>query len=215
MFNYKVTQHGLELHPSKYTFDENNKVFSSLENDLVLDFSTVDGFTFKTGSDCTFKTGSDCTFTTIHDCTFITGSSCTFKTGSYCTFKTGNYCTFNTGFNCTFKTGSDCTFKTGSSCTFDTGYNCTFDTNYACTFKTGSACTFKTGSQCVIVRRDIFQIIQPLVDEIITLCPYDVQGFLADGYLNRDQSLGKYIIVDGILSPISVENDNVYYKNRT
>jgi hypothetical protein len=47
------------------------------------------------------------------------------------------------------------------------------------------------------------------VDETITLCPCGVQGFLTeDGYLNRDKSLGKYIITeDGILSSqINTEN---------
>jgi len=36
----------------------------------------------------------------------------------------------------TFKTASDCTFKTSSDCTFDTGFN------------------------CVVVRRDIYEVIE-------------------------------------------------------
>lgn len=71
-------------------------------------------------------------------------SGCTFKTGSYCTFKTDWSCTFKTGSYCTFDTGSDCTFNTGSDCTFDTGWSCTFN----------------TGDSCVIVRRDIYEVIE-------------------------------------------------------
>jgi hypothetical protein len=242
MFNYKVTQYGLELHPSKYKFEENTKMFSSLENDLILDFSTLSNCTFVTGSNCTFVTGSNCTFNTDSSCTFNTGPNCTFytghsctfntdavcvfKTGSSCTFDVGHSCTFDVGHSCTFNTGSNCTFNTGSHCTFDTssyctfdtssnctfvtGSRCTFDTSSYCTFSNGSHCTFITGSHCVIIRRDIFQIIQPLVDEIIQLCPYDVQGFLVGGYLNRDKSLGEHIIADGILSRIVAKKGNVY-----
>ena len=93
--NYSITQNGKPLGKSKYTIDEKTKTFSSNENDLVLDFHGLEGWTFKTGNDCTFKTGY------------------------YCTFNTGGDCTFNTGGYCTFDTGSDCTFGTGSNCTFD------------------------------------------------------------------------------------------------
>ena len=105
---FSVTQNGKELDKSKYKWDEENKVFSTKENNLVLDFSDYFGVTFKTGYSCTFITGSSCTFNTGSDCTFNTGSSCTFKTGSYCTFTTGSDCTFNTSYCCTFNTGKNC-----------------------------------------------------------------------------------------------------------
>jgi len=105
---FSVTQNDKELSKKKYNWDEVNKVFSTKEKNLVLDFSDYFGVTFKTGSYCTFKTGPSCTF--------ITGDSCTFKTGSHCTFKTGSHCTFNTGFDCTFKTCFNCTFTTGDNC---------------------------------------------------------------------------------------------------
>ena len=105
---FSVTQNGKTLETSKYTWDEKTKTFSTLENNLVLDFSGYEGATFNTGSDCTFHTGSDCTFHTDSDCTFNTGSSCIFKTGSSCTFKTGYNCTFNTGSSCTFNTSENC-----------------------------------------------------------------------------------------------------------
>ena len=113
---YSITQNGKPLDKSKYTIDEKSKTFSSNEDDLVLDFHGLGGWTFKTGSNCTFKTG--------WDCTFKTGDHCTFNTGSNCTFNTGSYCTFNTGSNCTFKTGSNCTFKTGYYCTFEVSEKC-------------------------------------------------------------------------------------------
>jgi len=75
-------------------------------------------------------------------------------------FKTGSYCNFDTGSDCTFKTGYSCTFETGSYCTFDTYYDCTFKTGSDCTFDTSSDCTFKTGSNCVVIRRDIYEIIE-------------------------------------------------------
>ena len=65
---YSITQNGTPLDKKLYTLDEETKTFSSSENNLVLDFGSESGCTFKTGSDCTFKTGFDCTF----------------KTGSYC-----------------------------------------------------------------------------------------------------------------------------------
>jgi hypothetical protein len=105
---FSVTQNGIELDKSKYNWDEVNKVFSTNENFLVLDFSDYFGVIFLTGSYCTFTTGLNCIFNTGWNCTFNTGSYCTFKTGSDCTFNTGSDCTFNTGCNCTFKTGDNC-----------------------------------------------------------------------------------------------------------
>ena len=92
MIKFSVTQNGIILDPSKYNWDENTKVFSSKENDLVLDFGNESGITFKTGSYCTFTTGPYCTFKTGHGCTFNTGSDCTFNTGYSCTFTTGKNC---------------------------------------------------------------------------------------------------------------------------
>jgi hypothetical protein len=80
----RVLQNGEMLSLDKFNWDEKSKVYITTEKNLVLDFTDLNGITFKTGSDCTFKTGSDCTF------------------------KTGSYCTFKTGYDCTFDTGSDC-----------------------------------------------------------------------------------------------------------
>ena len=75
-------------------------------------------------------------------------------------FKTGFGCTFTTDSGCTFITYYDCTFITGYGCTFSTGYGCTFKTRSDCTFSTGSDCTFSTEENCVLLRKDIFEIIE-------------------------------------------------------
>ena len=86
-------------------------------------------------------------------------------------------CTFVTGGGCTFKTWSDCTFKTGSDCTFDTGDRCTFNTGSECTFNTGSSCTFKTGEKCVVIRRDVYEVIELTEGKKIRLNEYGVKGY--------------------------------------
>jgi len=101
----------------------------------------------------------------------------TFKTGSYCVFATNSDCVFETGSDCVFETSSDCVFETGSYCILDTGSWCTFDTSSDCVFKTGSDCTFKTGPDCVIIRRDVFEIIQLEPNVEIKLNKLGIQGF--------------------------------------
>ena len=76
-----------------------------------------------------------------------------------------------------FRNISNCTFKTGSYCTFDTGSNCIFDTGSNCTFDTGSGCTFKTDSYCVVIRRDIYQVIELTENQKIKLYGCGVIGF--------------------------------------
>ena len=106
----RVLQNGAPLDLDKFEWNEEARVFSTIQSGLVLHFNNISGITFKTGSRCTFTTGAYCIFTT--------GSRCTFTTGPYCTFKTGVDCTFTTGWDCTFTTDSRCTFTTGSRCTF-------------------------------------------------------------------------------------------------
>lgn len=75
-----------------------------------------------------------------------------FRTAHNCTFKTNSYCMFNTGYGCTFNTDDNCMFDTESSCIFKTGSGCVFKTNYSC--------TFETGTKCIVVRRDMFEVMQ-------------------------------------------------------
>ena len=99
------------------------------------------------------------------------------KTKTFSTNEDGLVIDFRDWDDVTFNTGSECTFTTGSDCTFTTGYGCTFDTGSYCTFKTGSRCTFKTGSRCVIVRRDVFEIIQPKPGVTIQLNEFEIKGY--------------------------------------
>ena len=107
-----------------------------------------------------------------------------------------------------FKGINNCTFKTSSDCTFDTGSYCTFDTS--------SYCTFKTGSDCVIIRRDVFQVIQPKENEIIKLCTYDISGYISkkedeDGFfMDIDNKREEHIIADNILSKVISKKKGIY-----
>ena len=155
MKKFSITKNGKPLSKKLYSWNEKTKTFSSEENFLTLDFSNYNEVTFKTGNDCTFDTGY------------------------WCTFNTGYGCTFNTGFDCCFKTESRCTFNTGSDCCFNTGSRCTFSTGYGCTFSTGYRCIFNTvGEECVLVRRDIFEVIELHPGIKIVLNDFKVKGFL-------------------------------------
>ena len=84
---------------------------------------------------------------------------------------------FNGVSDCTFNTGSNCTFNTGSDCTFNTWSDCTFKTGPYCTFNTGSNCTFNTDKNCVVVRRDIYEVIELKAGQKIKLKNYDIKGY--------------------------------------
>ncbi len=202
----RVLQNGKQLALNKFEWNKKTKTFSSLENNLVLDFSEFDNCTFKSGYNCTFNIESNCTFDTGSYCTFKTGYNCTFNTGSYCTFKTGYNCTFNTGSYCAFNTGADCAFNTGSYCTFNTGSYCTFNTGSGCTFNTGYYCAFNTGFYCVALRRDTSEIIILEEGNKTQLCPNGIKGFLINGNFNGEP----HIIADGILSKIVNKKGDVY-----
>ena len=58
----------------------------------------------------------------------------------------------------------------------------------------------------MIVRRDIFEAIQPKEHEIIQLCPHGIKGYLSNGLYNREP----HIIADSILSKIISQKGNVY-----
>ena len=55
--------------------------------------------------------------------------------------------------------------------------DCTFNTGSSCTFKTGSNCTFKTGDDCVVVRRDVYEVIELKKGQKIKLNHFGVKGF--------------------------------------
>jgi len=142
MDNFSITQYGRPLSKDKYSIDRGELTFSSIEEDLVLDFTGL----------------SHWTFTTYSFCTFITGDNCTFNTETNGTFKTGSNCTFNTEGVCIFITSNDCTFTTGGMCIFLTGDSCIFDTNGLCTFNIYdiNSCKFKSfdGHSTILDRND-------------------------------------------------------------
>ena len=189
----RVLQNGEPLLLSKFSWDEETRTFSSVENNLIFDFTGI--------SDCTFNTGSGCTFNTDWDCTFNTGSGCTFNTDWGCTFNTDWGCTFKTDWDCTFNTGSGCTFNTGSGCTFKTGWNCTFKTGWNCTFKTGSGCTFNTGGISVAL---VNSKIQPLNNNItyILLNKIILTKEDNDKYYKIEDRAGNFVYIDGIVSEV-------------
>jgi hypothetical protein len=170
---FSITQYGIELDKSQYSWNEKTKTLSTTENNLVLDFSDYFGVTFKTGYSCTFKTGY----------------SCAFNTGAYCTFNTGDSCVFYTGHDCTFDTGSDCTFDTGSDCAFNTGSNCAFNT--------GEACIFKTGENCVAIRYDVKGITEIPKDITIKFNSNDVSGYTKVKEDKPNSCNGKVVEIDG------------------
>jgi len=112
------------------------------------------------------------TFSSSEDCLVLD-----FREINNCTFDTSSNCTFDTSSNCTFDTGYNCTFNTSSNCTFDTSSNCIFNTSSGCTFNTGSDCTFNTGSGCVVVRRDIYEVIELEDGKQIKLNGFGEKGF--------------------------------------
>ena len=67
----RVLQNGEQLSLDKFLWDEKSRTFSSVEDNLVLDFSDLNNCTFKTGSNCTFDTDSDCTFKTGSECVVV------------------------------------------------------------------------------------------------------------------------------------------------
>lgn len=69
--NYSVTKNGVPLDKSLYNWDENTKTFSSNEDNLVLDFSSIIGAVIKTGNCCTIDTGSRCTIDTGRECVLV------------------------------------------------------------------------------------------------------------------------------------------------
>ncbi len=113
MDDFSITRWGKPLHKSLYSIDLEKKVFTSEVDNLVLDFTDLDDWTFDTYRRCTFVTGNNCTFNTYHDCIFNTFNTCTFNTGERCIFHTAGDCTFTTKDSCTFSIWDikTCTFK--------------------------------------------------------------------------------------------------------
>ncbi len=85
---YSITRNGRTLDRSKYSIDKVKKVFKTTVDNVVLNFTFCEGWTFETGRYCTFDTGANCTFHTGAFCTFNTCSGCTFDVGDCCVILT-------------------------------------------------------------------------------------------------------------------------------
>ena len=131
--------------------------------------------------------------------TFNIGSNCILNTSYNCIFNAGNYCIFNTEHNCNF--------KTGWGCVFDTGEDCIFKTENNCIFKTGSGSIFYTNKNCVVIRRDVFEVIQiPENTKIQLNSPYSC------GYIKIKDT--KTITIDGKDIEVSNESFEALKKQR-
>lgn len=75
----RVYQHGKQIELSKFTWDEENRIFSSREHCLIINFQTIHNVTFKVEGGCIIHTETNCIFETGEHCIFITSSSCIFK----------------------------------------------------------------------------------------------------------------------------------------
>jgi len=100
------------------------------------------------------------------------------KTRTFSSSDNGLVIDFKDIYSYTFKTGSNCVFNTSSNCVFNTGDNCTFDTGSNCVFNTGDNCTFNVGSNCVIIRRDVYEVIEPEENIKIKLNDLGKKGFV-------------------------------------
>lgn len=143
MASYVINKDSKPLSRMKYSVDKRNRVFMTQEENIELDFSKFDYWTFIVDSHATIKAGKNCIFRADYHCIFNTGGDCTFDTHGDCTFDTGEGCVFRTrDDNCTFNTGNGCTFKTRGHNKFETGSQCTFYATWHNEFKTGRDCTF-------------------------------------------------------------------------
>ena len=59
-----------------------------------------------------------------------------------------------------------------------------------CTFKTGSYCTFDTGKNCVVVRRDIYEVIELKSGQKIKLKEYGIKSY---DILEEEKPQGKKV----------------------
>jgi len=85
------------------------------------------------------------------------------------------------------------TFSSSEDCLV-LGFNgvsyCIFNTGSDCTFKTGSGCTFNTEENCVVVRKDIYEVIELKSGQKIKLKEYSIKGY---DILEEEKPQGKKV----------------------
>jgi len=156
----RVLKNGKLINLNLFNWNEEKRIFSSGESNLMIDFSLVD------------------------ECVFETSDSCIFKTGDICAFRTGDNCVFYTGDDCAFDTGSGGVYKTGSNCFFDTMNGGVYQTGCQCSFRIGNNSIISTMSgsiiepkfNCILVRESNFEVIKLVLNQTIRL--NDPEGYV-------------------------------------
>ena len=144
----------------------------------------------KTGKFSSDVDGLVIDFKSISNLTINVCNNNTIDVGSNNTINAVNSNTINATYSNTINAGSNNTINVGNNNTINATYNN----------------TIKVGKDCVIVRRDVFEVIQPACGDTITIFPYGKKGYLTNGMYN-----GKpHIIADGIVSEIINKKGNVY-----
>ncbi len=180
------------------------------------DYSTIDAgnsSTIKASDYSTIKAGNSSTIDAGNYSTIDAGNSSTIDAGYYSTIKASYYSTIDAGNSSTIDAGYYSTIKASDYSTIKAGNSSTIDAGNSSTIDAGYYSTIKAGKECVIIRRDIFEVIQPGENEIVKLCPREIPGYLIKRgdkfYLNGDESLGEHVIIDNILSKVVSRKGNV------
>ena len=111
-----ILKNGQIVDSRKYDWNSETKTFSSNEDELVLDFGSLENVTIKVRNSCTINCGYYCTINCGYYCTINCGYYCTIKCGYYCTINSGNYCTINSGYSCTIRTYWNTEIVAGKNC---------------------------------------------------------------------------------------------------
>ena len=93
-----------------------------------------------------------------------------FKGVDNLTINCRNYCAINCESFCTIDCMSFCTINCGFSCTINCGSSCTINCRHYCTIN-------PKGDECVVVRRDVYEIIEIPEGKKIRLNEYGVKGY--------------------------------------
>jgi hypothetical protein len=132
------------------------------------------------------------------------------KTNTLSTFVNG--VVIDAGDYATIKTGDNSTIDAGSYATIDTGYNAMIKAMDNSTIKTGDNATIDAGENSVVIRRDLFDVIIFKVERKITICPYNIPGYVENEIYSVTGRPA--IIADVILSEIinkrKTKNTTVY-----
>lgn len=127
--SYTITQNGDPLSASLYTVDEENKIFTTLEDNLLVDFTDLSGWCFHMDgcSWCTILADDYCHVKAGHHNTIVAGVSSCFQCGWATSYTTGPSCCFHSrGHENTFDVGDDCIINCKDSCIdhISGGVNC-------------------------------------------------------------------------------------------